>query len=52
MYKCIDKVVGEIIETKNKNLLLNICKERKYDYGSRADLYKLDDNTYEITYMS
>lgn len=52
MYKCIDRVVGEIIESQDKKVLLDVCNERKCDYGSRADFYKLDDKTYELTYIS
>lgn len=52
MYKCIDRVVGEVLESKDKQVLLDVCKERKCDYGSRADFYKLDEKTYELTYLS
>lgn len=52
MFKCVDKVVGEIIESENKEVLIDVCKERQCDYGSRADFYQLEDGTYEITYIS
>ena len=52
MFKCIDRVVGEIIESKDRDVLLDVCGERKCDYGNRADFYQLDENTYELTYIS
>ena len=52
MYRCVDKVVGEIIESQDKEVFFDVCNERKCDYGSRADFYQLEDNLYELTYIS
>lgn len=52
MYRCVDRVVGEIIESHDKEVFFDVCEERKFDYGSRADFYRLEDGTYELTYIS
>lgn len=52
LYKCIDRVVGETIESNDRDVFFDVCRERKFDYGSRADFYRLDDGSWEITYIS
>ena len=51
MYKCIDRVVGEIIESENEEVFFDVCNERKFDYGDNADFYQLEDGSWEIKYI-
>lgn len=50
-FECVDKVVGEIINSNDKFTFEKNMYERLRDYGSHGDLAKIDEGLYEITYI-
>ena len=50
MFKLIDKVVGEICKSRNKEVILDIIGERRCEYGKDdVRVEKLNMTDYEMT---